>query len=105
MNVSPQLGRGKLRSVRNPYSGQVECCFFDFLAGQNLPPEEWHEWVRIIRASGFPVQFVVIGGRVEALIAYSTLRQILDDHAPPSRWRRVAYLQLRRAEKVARGNG
>jgi hypothetical protein len=100
-----KIGQGKLRSVRNPFSGHPECCLFDFLAGHGLLPEEWHEWVRVIRASGFPVRIAVVGYRIEALIAHATLRHILDNYAPPSHWRRVAYMQLRRAEKAAHGNG
>ncbi len=100
-----KIGAGSLRSIHNVFSGEAEACLFDFFEAHSNPPEHWLRWVQEIRAAGFPVRFVAIGDRIEAIAPHAAIAHLLDTLADPSHRRRVAYLQLRRAEKKARING
>jgi hypothetical protein len=78
---------------------------YDFFEAHRNPADHWHSWIRKVRADGFPIRFVVIGDRIEALAPHASLKHLIDDLSTPSHLRRVAYMQLRRAEREARRSG
>ena len=58
-----------------------------------------------MRAAGSAVRFIAVGDRLEALTSHAAIRLLLEDRGRRSHLRRVAMMQLRIAEKKARGNG
>jgi hypothetical protein len=83
-------------------SDQVECCLLDVLRAADAPLADWNYWARVLREIGFPVRAAGVVGRVELLTSHGAIEHLLFAYAKPSHRRRVAFLQLRKAEKEAR---